>query len=107
MYKLSPVDQVAILRYNRGYTRTIVPFTGSKEELLDGLAGWRRCRRRAELVAAGPAGLPDGPVVALRLVAHEHHPELRPAGQVREKAALGDIGARSRSRGALREATMI
>ena len=36
--KLSPVDQVAILRYNHGATRAIVPFTGSKEELFDGLA---------------------------------------------------------------------
>jgi VWFA-related protein len=36
--KLSPVDRVAILQYNRGYMRALVPFTGSKEELLDGLA---------------------------------------------------------------------
>jgi VWFA-related protein len=36
--KLSPPDQAAILRYDRGSTRALVPFTGSKEELLDGLS---------------------------------------------------------------------
>ncbi|HQR44870.1 MAG TPA: VWA domain-containing protein [Thermoanaerobaculia bacterium] len=38
VYKLAPTDQVSLLRYNRGYTRTLVPFTGSKEEILNGLA---------------------------------------------------------------------
>jgi VWFA-related protein len=38
VYKLSPSDRMALFRYNRGYTRVLVPFTGSKEELLDGLA---------------------------------------------------------------------
>jgi VWFA-related protein len=38
VYKLAPTDQVSVLRYNRGYTRTLVPFTGSKEEILGGLA---------------------------------------------------------------------
>jgi VWFA-related protein len=37
-YKLAPSDQVGIVRYDRGTTRALVPFTTSKEELLDGLA---------------------------------------------------------------------
>ncbi len=36
--KLSPSDQVALFRYNRGATRALVPFTSSKEALLDGIA---------------------------------------------------------------------
>jgi VWFA-related protein len=36
--KLAPPDQAAILRYDRGSTRPLVAFTGSKEELLDGLS---------------------------------------------------------------------
>jgi VWFA-related protein len=38
IYKLAPSDQVALFRYNRGVTRPLVPFTSSKEALLDGLA---------------------------------------------------------------------
>ncbi len=38
VYKLSPSDQIALFRYNRGVTRALVPFTSSKEALLDGLA---------------------------------------------------------------------
>ena len=38
VYKLSPSDQVALFRYNRGTTRALVPFTESREALLDGLA---------------------------------------------------------------------
>jgi VWFA-related protein len=38
VYKLSPSDQVALFRYNRGATRPLVPFTSSKEALLDGIA---------------------------------------------------------------------
>ncbi len=38
VYKLSPSDQVALFRYNRGTTRAIVPFTDSREALLNGLA---------------------------------------------------------------------
>ncbi len=36
--KLSPADRTSILRYDRAATRALVPFTNSKEELLDGLA---------------------------------------------------------------------
>ncbi|MFI5182170.1 MAG: VWA domain-containing protein [Thermoanaerobaculia bacterium] len=38
VYRLSPSDQVALFRYNRGVTRALVPFTASKEALLDGIA---------------------------------------------------------------------
>jgi VWFA-related protein len=38
VYKLSPSDQVALFRYNSAFTRALVPFTSSKEEILDGLA---------------------------------------------------------------------
>jgi VWFA-related protein len=38
VYRLSPSDRMALFRYNRGTTRSLVPFTASKEELLDGLA---------------------------------------------------------------------
>jgi VWFA-related protein len=63
--KLSPVDRVAILQYNRGYMRALVPFTGSKEELLDGLA---------KLEKMTPGGL-----------------NWTQQAQTREKAALGEI----------------
>ncbi len=36
--KLSPSDQVSIVRYDRGNARALVPFTNSKEELLGGLS---------------------------------------------------------------------
>ncbi len=38
VYKLSPSDQVALFRFNKGTTRVLVPFTDSREVLLDGLA---------------------------------------------------------------------
>ena len=38
VYKLSPSDQVALFRYNQGATRVLVPFTSSKEALLDGIS---------------------------------------------------------------------
>lgn len=38
VYKLSPSDQVALFRYDRGATRALIPFTGSREEVLDGIA---------------------------------------------------------------------
>lgn len=38
VYKLSPSDQVALFRFNKGTTRVLVPFTDSREAVIDGLA---------------------------------------------------------------------
>ena len=92
IYKLSPVDQVAILRYNRGYTRTIVPFTGSKEELLDGLA-------RLEKMPPGGLSWSQQAQQDYRTGQSSRYVSSRTntirnyaqQAQVREKAALGDI----------------
>ena len=92
IYKLSPVDQVAIVRYNRGYTRTIVPFTGSKEELLDGLA-------RLEKMPPGGLSWSQQAQQDYRTGQSSRYVSSRTntirnyaqQAQVREKAALGDI----------------
>ena len=92
MYKLSPVDQVAILRYNRGYTRTIVPFTGSKEELLDGLA-------RLEKMPPGGLSWSQQAQQDYRTGQSSRYVSSRTntirnyaqQAQVRERTALGDI----------------
>ena len=36
--RLAPSDQAALISYNRGSSRVLVPFTSSKESLLDGLS---------------------------------------------------------------------
>jgi VWFA-related protein len=83
---------VAILRYNRGYTRTIVPFTGSKEELLDGLA-------RLEKMPPGGLSWSQQAQQDYRTGQSSRYVSSRTntirnyaqQAQVREKAALGDI----------------
>lgn len=92
IYKLSPVDRVAIVRYNRGYTRALVPFTGSKEELLDGLAklekmppgGFNWSQQAQQDYRTGQATRSaSARSNTVRNYAQQ--------AQVREKTALGDI----------------
>ena len=92
IYKLSPVDRVAIVRYNRGTTRALVPFTGSKEELLDGLA---------KLEKMPPGGLSwsqqaqmdyrTGQATRMYSARVNTIRNYSQQAQIREKTALGDL----------------
>ena len=68
---------MALFRYNRGTTRALVPFTASKEALLDGLAKLAKMPPgRPQLVRPGRTGLPARRGASSSQSRAEHHPQL-------------------------------
>jgi len=81
-----PLDQAALISYNRGSSRVLVPFTNSKESLFDGLSGW-------------PTSLPaasSGTRVSSSRDGSPGRPDHPPAA--RAPSASGPAGRRPRSR---------